>query len=294
MDGHDQDPQDSRAEYGVVAAAVLRVVTIQVPSPLETRRARQSAFRVRRDTIDYDSSTASSGNMEANVPAATRIPESVAMARQQAPAPKKWPRQKRSQLTFDSILDAAAQLLIAHGYQRMTTNQVAQRAGVSVGSLYQYFPNKQALLCALQQRHQDALGDVLHEAFAASMAMSLEDGIRHNIASNFRAHAAERDLHRALAAASALLPGMCDDAFRDRVVGAICAQIDAHAIGESDAERAAIAELIYETVESISHRAIVDGRFGIDDSLVEAGLTAMVMGLLDDRRRRTTLRVASG
>ncbi|MGI5268347.1 TetR/AcrR family transcriptional regulator [Nonomuraea sp. CA-218870] len=70
--------------------------------------------------------------------------------------PRKTPRQQRSRETVEAILEAAAQLFQRHGYAATTTNKIADRAGVSVGSLYQYFPNKDALLLALADRHLNA------------------------------------------------------------------------------------------------------------------------------------------
>lgn len=67
--------------------------------------------------------------------------------------PRKQPRQARSQATVDVIFDATIQVLLADGLQKLTTIRVAERAGVSVGSLYQYYPNKQALLYAVLERH---------------------------------------------------------------------------------------------------------------------------------------------
>ncbi len=67
--------------------------------------------------------------------------------------PRKKPRQQRAAATWDAILEAAAQLFQRSGYAATTTNKVAERAGVSIGSLYQYFPNKDALLVALAERH---------------------------------------------------------------------------------------------------------------------------------------------
>lgn len=66
---------------------------------------------------------------------------------------RKQPRQARSQVTLASIFEATLQVLLTDGYRRLTTTSVAERAGVSVGTLYQYFPNKQALLFAVLQRH---------------------------------------------------------------------------------------------------------------------------------------------
>lgn len=68
--------------------------------------------------------------------------------------PRKTPSQQRSRFTYDTILEAAARVFDAEGMSA-TTNRIAERAGVSVGSLYQYFPNKQALLHELALRHID-------------------------------------------------------------------------------------------------------------------------------------------
>jgi len=67
--------------------------------------------------------------------------------------PRKRPLQQRSQATVEDILTAAAQVFEAHGYAAGTTNRIAARAGVSIGTLYQYFPNKEAVAVALLERH---------------------------------------------------------------------------------------------------------------------------------------------
>lgn len=68
-------------------------------------------------------------------------------------APRKSPTQDRSRRTVERILDAAARVFHEHGYAGATTNDIADAADVSIGSLYQYFPNKDALLMALTKRH---------------------------------------------------------------------------------------------------------------------------------------------
>lgn len=67
--------------------------------------------------------------------------------------PRRRPVQDRSRETVGYVLEAAAQLFGELGYEQATTNHVARKAGVSIGSVYQYFPNKQALLLALAERH---------------------------------------------------------------------------------------------------------------------------------------------
>lgn len=78
--------------------------------------------------------------------------------------PRRRPVQRRSRETVGYVLEAAAQLFGELGYERTTTNLVAERAGVSIGSVYQYFPNKEALLLALAELH---LGEARERATAA-------------------------------------------------------------------------------------------------------------------------------
>jgi AcrR family transcriptional regulator len=68
-------------------------------------------------------------------------------------APRKSPSQERSRRTVDRILDAATRIFHEQGYAGATTNDIADEAGLSIGSLYQYFPNKDALLATLTKRH---------------------------------------------------------------------------------------------------------------------------------------------
>ncbi|MDB5045022.1 MAG: regulatory protein TetR [Deinococcus sp.] len=73
-------------------------------------------------------------------------------------SPRKPPQQARSRQLVERLLTAAASVLMEVGYEAATTNRIAERAGVSVGSLYQFFPHKAALLSELHQRWVDQLG----------------------------------------------------------------------------------------------------------------------------------------
>jgi AcrR family transcriptional regulator len=84
----------------------------------------------------------------------------------EAVEPRKQPLQGRSRSTVDAILEAAAQVLERYGYAATTTDVIAERAGVSIGSLYQYFPNKDAVLLALTQRHAEDARAVLEPLLA--------------------------------------------------------------------------------------------------------------------------------
>jgi AcrR family transcriptional regulator len=75
--------------------------------------------------------------------------------------PRKSPVQARSAASVDAILEATIQVLLSVGKERLTTTKVASRAGVSVGTLYQYFPNKTALLRAALKRHLDEVAEAV-------------------------------------------------------------------------------------------------------------------------------------
>ncbi len=85
-------------------------------------------------------------------------------------APRKAPRQARARATHGAILEAAAQIIAAGGLAAFNTNAVAERAGVSIGSLYQYFGNKDALMVALIHRQQES-----QLASVAQAVASVED-----------------------------------------------------------------------------------------------------------------------
>lgn len=89
--------------------------------------------------------------------------------------PRKSPIQARSGATVEAIHEAAIQVLLGQGISRLTTTRVAERAGVSVGTLYQYFPNKQALLYAILIRHFEEMADSLEGAAAESNGKKLAE-----------------------------------------------------------------------------------------------------------------------
>jgi AcrR family transcriptional regulator len=89
--------------------------------------------------------------------------------------PKKQPRQSRSQATVDAILQAATYILMRDGWAGFTTNHVAERAGVNIASLYQYFPSKEAIVAALQVEHTEKLHARIPQV---SAALEAEPGLR--------------------------------------------------------------------------------------------------------------------
>ncbi|MFN7092111.1 MAG: TetR/AcrR family transcriptional regulator [Allorhizobium sp.] len=83
----------------------------------------------------------------------------MAQVTPQSLTPRKRPRQARAAATVDAIYEATIQVLLSDGPHRLTTTRVAERAGVSVGTMYQYFPQKQALIHALNERYLERLAE---------------------------------------------------------------------------------------------------------------------------------------
>ena len=87
----------------------------------------------------------------------------MASARRNLLKPRKRPVQARSEATVAALFEASIQVLLSTGYRKLTTTRVAERAGVSVGTLYQYFPNREALILSLIERYlEDLVGAIQH------------------------------------------------------------------------------------------------------------------------------------
>jgi AcrR family transcriptional regulator len=92
--------------------------------------------------------------------------------------PRKTPIQARSTVTVASIREATIQVLLSHGAERLTTTRVAERAGVSVGTLYQYYPNKQSLLFAVLEHHMNNVAAKVEAACESACHKPLAEMIK--------------------------------------------------------------------------------------------------------------------
>ena len=118
------------------------------------------------------------------------------MARAVPTNPRKSASQERSRATVAALLDATARVLTREGYDRASTNRIAATAGVSVGSLYQYFPNKEALVAALVARHNREMLNLLREALKEVAALDLAAAIAKLVRAAVDAPRVDPALHR--------------------------------------------------------------------------------------------------
>lgn len=112
---------------------------------------------------------------------------------------RKSPLQSRSKVTVDVILEAAIRILESEGSLAMTTSRVAEVAGVSVGTLYQYFGNRDAILDALQDRELERATELLQSLLQGGMPLSDRDLARRVVEGLMKLYQAAPALHRVLA-----------------------------------------------------------------------------------------------
>ena len=120
------------------------------------------------------------------------------MARAARIQPRKMPTQARAQETVEAILAATKKVLVKDGYEAASTNRVAEVAGVSIGSLYQYFPSKAALVAELIERHLARMFEVLSTTAQGGGTSTVAEAARTVIRAVFAAHRVNPRLHRVL------------------------------------------------------------------------------------------------
>jgi len=114
--------------------------------------------------------------------------------------PRKIPRQGRSRATVDAILDACAEGLTSKGYEPLTTNAISERAGVSIGTLYEYFPNRESIAAALAGRAFLRMVESMRGAFRHCIAERMDEleGTEFMLLSGLEVLVTERAVFRVL------------------------------------------------------------------------------------------------
>lgn len=211
----------------------------------------------------------------------TRIGWIMAKRAKKAANPRKAPEQDRSRATVKAIVEAAAHILVKHGYDAFTTNRVAERAGVSIGSLYQYFPNKDALLSELMRRHVIEIERGVEEIASQALSAPLADVIRAGIEQNVKSHLIDPELHRVLSEEVPAL-GALDwkKAFSDRMEARVRGMLEARrseiAVGDIDLA----VYIVTRAVEAVVHNAVGLKPHALKSGALAEELTRMVVGFL--------------
>jgi len=185
-------------------------------------------------------------------------------------SPRKQPRQKRSQETVDAILAATAQVLVRHGYEGANTNRIADAAGVSVGSLYQYFPSKEALVTALIERHMESMWEIIVGTAAKVVEAPLEVAVREVIGAIFAAHEVQPKLSRVLREQVPRVGALRQmNEINQRCIQLVLGNLEGRRVQIVPKDYALAAYVVVHTVDALAHVALERHDEGQSRALLE-------------------------
>ncbi|MGB7098720.1 MAG: TetR/AcrR family transcriptional regulator [Xanthobacteraceae bacterium] len=192
------------------------------------------------------------------------------MARKPSTNPRKPASQERSRLTVDALLEATARVLMNEGYDRASTNKIAAVAGVSIGSLYQYFPSKEALVAAVIDRHMHEMMQVVRDALIKVATRPIEVAARELVSVMIDAHRVNPKLHRVLVEQTPRTGRLENIEAMDREAYALVRSYLEARRDELDVANPDVAAFVCVTaVEAITHAAVVRGPESITDEKAE-------------------------
>lgn len=180
------------------------------------------------------------------------------MARGPLTNPRKTASQARSRATVDALIEATARILVRESFDGASTNRIAAEAGVSIGSLYQYFPSKEALVAAVIDRHNRDLMQVARGVLTQVAALPVEQAVRKLVTIAIEAHRLDPRLHRVLAEQlprTGKLKNM--EAFNRENYALFRSYLESHRdeIRAVDLELAAF--VCVTSIEALTHRAVL-------------------------------------
>ena len=202
-------------------------------------------------------------------------------------SPRKQPRQQRARDTVEVILQATTYILCKSGYDTMTTNMIAARAGVNIASLYQYFPNKQAIVAALMRRHVERLRGTIAPVLARPRSDRLADQVRTLIELMAAEHAIEPELHRIF---TTIAPQLGIAPIATEVDGELAAGYERwlHDMRGKVPDPKLALWIARTALHAVFHTAMVERPEVAGSRLLIDELVRLVTGFLDPPRRRAT------
>lgn len=160
----------------------------------------------------------------------------------------------------EAVLESTQLLLAEVGYEATNTTRIAERAGMSIGSLYQYFSNRDEIIEELQRRHHQHTSVILEEAFAAAEQVPLDDAVRRLVRATVDLHQHEPELHRVLTEVVPISVNAESRAAMSEKIDAAQQKLFQRLASELSIKNiAATALVIRETVEGSIHRAVLHG-----------------------------------
>lgn len=208
--------------------------------------------------------------------------------------PKKQPLQQRAKVTVAAIKEAAAHILREQGTHEFTTNKVAEKAGVSIGSLYQYFPSKESLIADIKRDHFAELRGLIKAAYERNKHSDLATIVRAFVDASIEAHRIDPELHKVLSGDLSDFQIKEDDNSDDSVRVAVIALLDGHRDQlRNNLDTTLAAKLIYKVVESSTHDTVLYHPELLDEADFANELSQMIMAYLQGSKIAVQATVAA-
>jgi AcrR family transcriptional regulator len=197
---------------------------------------------------------------------------------------RKSPQQDRSKMTVDAILSATAQILTQEGYDTASTNRIAERAGVSVGSLYQYFPNKEALVAALVERHANEMIEIVESKLKGLFDAPIEAMLSEIVKACITAHAVNPTLHKVLEEQVPRVGKLKQiESAEERMTALLRAYLQKHQIQPQNLDLTVF--ILGCTLESLTHSAVVKQPHLLQNEDLEQEITNLLLSYLTGKYR---------
>jgi len=183
---------------------------------------------------------------------------------------RRVPKQARARLTVEAVLDAVVRIAKREGLGAVTTNRIAEVAGVSIGSVYQYFPDKTAIYAALHDRHVREMSQRIDSTLVDHANDSLEDVVRALVTAMVDAHASDPELHELLATEIPNRGGTraFETRLRDALRLALASRAGRKAMTPREVER--VLFVLPHLIEAFAHGAVRPGGLSIAVAREEA------------------------
>jgi AcrR family transcriptional regulator len=208
--------------------------------------------------------------------------------------PRKQPKQARSVATVSAVLEGVAQVLETEGFEKLTTTRVAERAGTSVGTLYQYYPSKDALLVAVVEAKMAAVDQALSKTFDLPASASLAERVGVMITALIDEKKRRPRLNAELARQAPRLEKMRLIARTlDRAHGMVRALLEAHKDETTVPDTDLTAWLVVHAVNGMIDGALLGSPERLEDPRLADAIIAHVLGAIGakpSRRRRSPTR----
>jgi AcrR family transcriptional regulator len=203
------------------------------------------------------------------------------MARKTRVTPRKEPRQDRSKRLVDALLAATSRVLVKEGYAATSTTRVAEVAGVSIGSLYQYFPSKEALVAALVDDHIAKILAIMGDATLVLHEAPLENAVRSFVKTVLLAHAVNPELHAVLTQNFSKIEGFEKVRGLNLQARQLLAAYLGYRRGSVRPKNLELASFILvHSVQAVVSAAVVEPSLRVDDEELVDELTMLVLSFL--------------